>query len=126
MGGWGPPAAPRHPPDPSNKSPDNPVELMRMAMDDPLYMECWGPYLTDSFAAESQHVYVNLVIAQWHSGYEIGEIDDVLLRATASGVFASVPGRQYWEASGSFWRDNYSGRRRGGSIGCWMRRTKKR
>lgn len=24
------------------------VELMRMAMDDRRYMECWGPYLTDS------------------------------------------------------------------------------
>jgi hypothetical protein len=87
------------------------VELMRMAMDDPRYMECWGPYLTDTFASEGQYTYVNLVVAHWYSEYEIGEMSDTLLRATAGGVFASVPGRQYWRSTGTFWRDNYSGRR---------------
>lgn len=87
------------------------VDLLRMAMDDPRYMECWGPYLTENFDAERQYTYVNLIVTQWHSEYEIGEMTDALLRATAASVFASLPGRQYWEASGSFWRDNYSGRR---------------
>jgi hypothetical protein len=40
------------------------VALMRMAMDEPRYMECLGPYLTENFASETQFVYVNLVIAQ--------------------------------------------------------------
>jgi len=87
------------------------TELMRMAMDDPKYMECWGPYLTESFVTERQDVYINLIVAQWYTAHEIGELNDVLLRATAAPVFASVPGRRYWEASGAFWRDNYSGRR---------------
>jgi hypothetical protein len=87
------------------------VELMRLAMDDPRYMEVWGPYLTDSFAAEGQYTYVNIVVAHWYSEYEIGEMSDDLLRATAAGVFASVPGRHYWRSTGTFWRDNYSGRR---------------
>ncbi|MPZ80520.1 MAG: hypothetical protein GEV28_09030 [Actinophytocola sp.] len=87
------------------------VELMRMAMDDPRYMECWGPYLTDSFAAEGQYTYVNLVVAHWYSEYEVGEMSDTLLRATATSVFASAPGRHYWRNAGTFWRDNYSGRR---------------
>jgi hypothetical protein len=87
------------------------VELMRMAMDDPGYMECWGPYLTDSFNAERQYTYVNLIVAHWYSEYDIGEMSDALLRATAASVFASDPGRNYWQGSGTFWRDNYSGRR---------------
>jgi len=87
------------------------VELMRMAMDDPRYMECWGPYLTDDFAAEGQYTYVNLIIAHWYSEYEVGELPDILLRATAASVFASAPGRLYWRNTGTFWRDNYSGRR---------------
>jgi hypothetical protein len=87
------------------------VELMRMAIDDPRYMEVWGPYLTDTFAAEGQYTYVNIVVAHWYSEYEIGEMSDDLLRATAAGVFASVPGRYYWRTTGTFWRDNYSGRR---------------
>lgn len=87
------------------------VELMRMAMDDPRYMECWGPYLTESFAAEGQYTYVNLIVAHWYSEYEVGELSDTLLRATAASVFASVPGRVYWRSTGTFWRDNYAGRR---------------
>jgi uncharacterized protein DUF6082 len=87
------------------------VELMRMAMDDPGYMECWGPYLTESFVAERQYTYVNLVVAHWYSEYDIGELSDPLLRATAASVLASAPGRRYWQNTGTFWRDNYSGRR---------------
>jgi ABC-type multidrug transport system fused ATPase/permease subunit len=82
------------------------VDLLRLAMDDPSYMECWGPYLTESFDTERQYTYVNLIVTQWNSEYEIGEMTDVLLRATAVSVFASSPGRQYWATSGSFWRDN--------------------
>jgi hypothetical protein len=87
------------------------LDLLRMAMDDPRYMECWGPYLTDSFAAEGQFAYVNLIVAHWHAEYEVGEMSDALLRATAASVFASAPGRAYWRNTGTFWRDNYSGRR---------------
>lgn len=87
------------------------VELMRMAMDDPRYMECWGPYLTETFATERQYTYVNLIVAHWFSEYEVGELSDNLLRATAKSVFRSAPGRHYWADTGTFWRDNYSGRR---------------
>lgn len=89
------------------------ADLLRMATDDPRYMECWGPYVTENFDAECQYVYVNLIVTQWHYEYKIGEMTDALLRATAASVFAGSPGRQYWKASGSFWRDNYSGRRAG-------------
>lgn len=87
------------------------VELMRMAMDDPRYMECWGPYVTDTFAAEGQYTYINLIVAHRYSEYEVREMSEVLLRATAKYVFASAPGRVYWQNGGRFWRDNYSGRR---------------
>jgi hypothetical protein len=87
------------------------VELMRMAMDDPRYMECWGPYLTDGFAAEGQYTYVNLIVANWYSEYQVGELPDSLLRASASSVFASGPGRLYWQTTGALWRDKYPGRR---------------
>lgn len=87
------------------------VELMRMAMDDPRYMECWGPYLTESFSAETQYTYVNLIVAHWFAEYDVGEMPDTLLRAMTANVFASEPGRHYWERTGMFWRDNYPGKR---------------
>jgi hypothetical protein len=87
------------------------TNLLVLAMENPKYMECWGPYLTDSFSTESQFTYVNLIVSQWHAEYQMGELSDTLLKATASSVFMSIPGRQYWDASGNFWRDNYAGRR---------------
>jgi hypothetical protein len=87
------------------------AELMRMAMDDPGYMKCWGPYLTDSFTSERQFTYVNLIVAQWYAEYQIGQLGDTLLRVNAISVFSSVPGRTYWAAAGTTWRTSYSGRR---------------
>lgn len=87
------------------------ADLLRLAMTDPRYMECWGPFLTDSFEAESQFTYVNLIVTQWHAQYVLGEAGGDLLRATASSVFLSKPGRAYWESAGTFWRDNYPDRR---------------
>jgi hypothetical protein len=88
------------------------VELMRMAMDDPVYMNVFGPYLTESFERERQLTYVNLLIAQWYTEYDIGEPSgDHSLRAAAVDVFKSPPGRRYWEMAGPYWRDNYRGRR---------------
>lgn len=80
------------------------TELMDKALDDPVYMECWGPYLTESFDRERQFTYINLVVSHWQSVYEIGgEMRDPQLRATAAAVFASQPGRHYWQAARSFW-----------------------
>lgn len=87
------------------------LELLRMAMDDPRYMEVWGRYLTDSFTAESQFTYANLIFSFWHAEYMLGEISDLQLRASSANVFASVPGRTYWQHTGTRWRDIYSGRR---------------
>lgn len=87
------------------------TDLMRMAMDDPVYMECWGPYITESFDTERQFTYINLIISRWHSVYEIGEVTDIRLRAAAVSLFSSAPGLGYWQAGGDFWKEMYSDRR---------------
>ncbi len=87
------------------------TNLMRMAMADPVYMECWGSYITESFDAERQFTYINLIFSHWHAMYEIGEVTDTRLRAIAVSLFSSAPGRRYWQAGGSFWKEMYSGRR---------------
>ncbi|HWE87850.1 MAG TPA: DUF6082 family protein [Pseudonocardiaceae bacterium] len=87
------------------------VDLMRMAMEDPLYMDCLGQYLTENFDTKRQRAYVNLLVAQWFSQYEIGEFNDKRLRVAATNVLTSLPGRGYWEAARQYWRENYSGRR---------------
>ena len=102
------------------------AELMRMAMDDSSYMECWGPYLTESFDAERQFIYVNLIVAQWYAEYQIGQLGDASLRMNAISVFSSVPGRTYWTAAGANWLSHYSGRRAKRFHQIWRLGTGKR
>lgn len=74
-------------------------ELIRMAMEDPLYRECWGPY----WAAEEdederrQDMYVNLIVSYWQSRFELGMFSEAHLRYGASRMFSAAPGRRFWE-----------------------------
>jgi hypothetical protein len=49
------------------------TDLLKMAMDDPAYLECWGPYssATDP-VARRQAMYVNLILSYWEGRYELG------------------------------------------------------
>ncbi len=87
------------------------TDLMQMAMADPVYMECWGSYITENFDTERQFTYINLIISHLHSVYEIGEVTDTRLRANAVSLFSGTPGRRYWQAGGPFWKEMYPGRR---------------
>jgi hypothetical protein len=75
-------------------------ELMRMAMEDPVYRECWGRFGTDpDDVALRQHMYVNLIVSYWQSRYELGMFSDAHLRVGASDMFSAVPGRRFWLAA---------------------------
>jgi len=75
-------------------------ELMRMAMDDPAYRECWGPFgASGDEVALRQHMYVNLIVSYWQSRYELGMFSDAHLRVGASAMFAAMPGRRFWSAA---------------------------
>lgn len=73
-------------------------ELLKMAMDDPDYAECWGANLApDGRRDQRQSMYVNMILTQWEMGYESGAIGETHIRALAAKLFA---GRVPWE----FWR----------------------
>ncbi|MGH3869499.1 MAG: DUF6082 family protein [Pseudonocardiaceae bacterium] len=76
------------------------IDLLRMAMEDPVYMECWGTYLTDGFEGERQYAYVNMLISYWQSAYDLGEIDNTVLVGACSELFSSEPGRFFWRIAG--------------------------
>lgn len=77
------------------------VDLMKLAMDDPVYMECWGEYVTENFDTERQFTYVNLIVSHWHAMYEIGECTDAILHSMATELFSGEPGRRFWKIAGS-------------------------
>lgn len=74
------------------------TEMLKMAMDDPDYAECWGGNLAPGEPrAQRQSMYVNMILTQWEMGYETGAIGETHIRALAERLFE---GRVPWE----FWR----------------------
>lgn len=73
------------------------TDLLKMAMDDPAYLECWGPYssATDP-VAQRQYLYVNLILSYWESRYELGQFSDIHLREGAAHMFRAQPGLRFW------------------------------
>ena len=73
-------------------------EMLKMAMDDPAYAECWGGVLEPGNLTEQrQSMYVNMILTQWEMGYETGAVGETHIRALAAQLFE---GRVPWE----FWR----------------------
>lgn len=72
-------------------------ELLRMAMENPAYRECWGP-LEDSLdeTEQQQQIYTNLILSYWQSRFEVGMFSEAHLRAGGSDMFAAAPGRRFW------------------------------
>ncbi|MDL4774522.1 DUF6082 family protein [Actinomadura xylanilytica] len=73
------------------------TDLLQMAMDDPLYRGCWGPFFASgNVDGQREHMYVNLIISNWQMRYELRAISEEHLRATAHIVFSGEPGRRFW------------------------------
>jgi hypothetical protein len=72
-------------------------ELLRMALDDPLYRECWGQTRSVEDEAEiRQHIYTNLIVSYWQSRYELRTFNEAHVRAGAADLFSGTPGRRFW------------------------------
>jgi hypothetical protein len=73
------------------------ADLMKMAMEDPLYRRAWGPFFeSDDNDGPREHMYVNLIVSQWAMEYELRTITDDHLRSIAHVLFSGPAGRRYW------------------------------
>ncbi|MDN3025674.1 DUF6082 family protein [Streptomyces sp. S.PB5] len=73
------------------------MELMKLAMENPEYLDCWGgPDSSRTVLLRRQHLYVNLVLSHWEVSYELGNITDHWVAATADELFAGEVGRSFW------------------------------
>jgi hypothetical protein len=74
------------------------TELLFMAMENPIYRECWGPFTTAQDEREfKQQLYTNLIVSYWQSRYELGTFTEAHLRHGAGTLFMGAPGRRFWE-----------------------------
>ena len=86
-------------------------DLLRMAMDDPIYAQCWGPRVSPPDVDERLYYYANLMIMGWSYAWEHGQIDAQQVRAYGQAFFESEVSREYWTRFGS-WRSRSRGRER--------------
>ncbi|MFB9727201.1 DUF6082 family protein [Haloechinothrix salitolerans] len=75
-------------------------ELLKMAMDDLIYLECWGPRNWATIREEKQSMYVNLIISFWQMDHESGRLNDKLLGEVSEELFRGRAGRSYWNKFG--------------------------
>jgi hypothetical protein len=73
-------------------------DLLKMAMHDPDFNECWGPTgLDEPFKDQRQHMYVNMILSEWQMSFETGALGEKRLRAISGELFRGRIGRKFWE-----------------------------
>lgn len=73
------------------------LELMKMALENPLYRRAWGPvHPGRAPGTDLQQIYVNLIFSSWQMSFELKTMDERLLRAVTSTLFKGEPGRRFW------------------------------
>lgn len=81
--------------------------LLRLSMQDPLYMEVWsGPATPEEFDRQRQRTYVNLVFSHWYSKWRTGSMEEPEVLRACAAVLQNVPGHSYWTASRTSWLDS--------------------
>lgn len=73
-------------------------DLLKMAMQDPEFNECWGPTgLDEPFKDQRQYMYVTMILSEWQMSFETGALGEKRLRAIAGELFRGRIGRKFWE-----------------------------
>lgn len=73
------------------------LELMQMALADPLYLRTVGPFVQAPIDDARQRGYINLVLSWWQMLYEIGELPEPRLRLMiARQLLTAEPCRRFW------------------------------
>ncbi|MFF0717470.1 DUF6082 family protein [Verrucosispora sp. NA02020] len=78
------------------------TDLLKMAIDDPGLLECWGP-IEQSTDLEwfRKHVYTNLIVSHWQLMWEVDLLSEDHLEVLADQFFKGMAGRRFWaEARG--------------------------
>ncbi|GII89116.1 hypothetical protein Ssi03_71060 [Sphaerisporangium siamense] len=72
-------------------------ELITMALDEPLYRECWGVFSAEKDEKSlRQQLYTNLIVSYWQTRFELGTFSETHLRHGATAIFSANPGRVFW------------------------------
>jgi hypothetical protein len=88
------------------------VDLIKIALDDPLYLSRWGPFSGSTNVDDRRrHMYTNPMISHWQMMWEVGGLHEKHLRVLAEELFAGENGRHFWSLTGDVRLDVEAGRK---------------
>ncbi|GGS40017.1 hypothetical protein Snoj_27680 [Streptomyces nojiriensis] len=89
-------------------------QMIYLTMGDRALAECLEPPNTPMpFERYRQIIFANLIMGRWYAAYQLGDVDDSMLRYTLERHFRGEIGRAHWEYGGHDWlRGAIGGRRR--------------
>ena len=79
------------------------VHLVEMAMNDPIYQQCWG-YDSEAHVSHDdfrQRAYLNLIVSYWERDYLMGAVGEDALRHGLGHLFRGDAARRWWADVGS-------------------------
>ena len=79
-------------------------ELVRLAMVNPAYRQCWGSRVSPAHVGEDLFYYCQLLVKLWTDSWEQRKIDESLARAYLQTFFDSEVPRMFWERTGDWHR----------------------
>jgi uncharacterized membrane protein len=79
-------------------------ELVRLAMANPSYRQCWGSRVSPAHVNEDLFYYCQLLVKLWTDSWEQRKIDEPLARAYLRSFFDSEVPRMFWERTGDWHR----------------------
>ncbi|WP_405813074.1 DUF6082 family protein [Streptomyces sp. NBC_00040] len=89
-------------------------QMIYLTMGDRALAECLEPPNTSMpFERYRQIIFANLIMGRWYAAYQLGDVDDSMLRYTLERHFRGEIGRAHWEYGSHDWlRGAIGGRRR--------------
>ncbi|WP_131101350.1 DUF6082 family protein [Streptomonospora litoralis] len=76
---------------------DSNSELLRMAMENEEYAECWGANMSATGSkAQRQSMYTNMIVSQWEMAFDSRAVNDEHVRTLARNLFVGPVGWEYW------------------------------
>jgi hypothetical protein len=77
-------------------------ELVRLAMDEPMYRQCWGARMAPEGIDEALFYYCNLMIKSWKTAWELRDLPEAQARAYLASFFQSEIPRLFWQQHGQW------------------------
>jgi hypothetical protein len=75
-------------------------DLVQLAMDQPMYRQCWGARMAPDDIDEALFYYCNRMMNSWKAAWELRELPEAQARAYLTSFFQSEIPRLFWHQHG--------------------------